>query len=104
LRKAREFKFRKLKRQNNRLPTIHDGFELGKNQKEKSALKKLESMIVKAKSDKQFKKLRRQNLIWEGEWYGPSIHDGDDTDDDDDMARSARDIPPYNPPWHQPVA
>ena len=48
----------RLKRQNNLFPwgdgpSIHDGFELGKNQKEKSALKK--SMIVKAKSAKQFK-------------------------------------------------
>ena len=36
-------------------PSIHDGFELGKNQKEISALKKLKSMSVKAKSAKQFK-------------------------------------------------
>jgi len=96
-------RFKELKRQNNRLPTIHDGFEFGKNHKEKSALKKLEAMIVEAKSAKQFKKHRRQNLLWIGIYsIPPGIHNGDDTDDD--MARSARDIPPYNPPRHQPVA
>ena len=51
----------RLKRQNNLFPwgdgpSIHDGFELGKNRKQKSAVKqKLGSMIVKAKSAKQFK-------------------------------------------------
>merc|ERR1712142_1365792 len=57
--------FKELKRQNNIFPwgdgpSIHDGFELGKNQKQKSAVKqKLGSMIVKAKSAKQFKELKR---------------------------------------------
>merc|ERR1712042_216710 len=40
---------------------LSSGFELGKNQKEKSALKKLmPMMLVKAKSAKQFKELKRQ--------------------------------------------
>merc|ERR1712142_1417354 len=75
---------------------LSSGFELGKNQKEKSALEKWKSMmLVKAKSAKQFKGLKRQGApILDGvdplSW--PSINDVDDTDDD--MARSARDIPP----------
>merc|ERR1719228_1416366 len=58
---------------NYELPSIHDGFELEKNQKEKSALKKSESMIVKAKSTKQLKELKRQNSWLD---LSPSIHDG----------------------------
>merc|ERR1719228_2423028 len=46
------------------MPSVHDGFEPRKNQKEKSALKKLASMIVKAKSAKQFNELKRQNTIF----------------------------------------
>merc|ERR1712105_146764 len=79
---------------------LSSGFELGKNQKEKSALKKLKSMhpmmLVKAKSAKQFKELKRQGAPSMGaSWlpgFYPVIHNGDDTDDV--MARSARDIPP----------
>merc|ERR1712105_73629 len=67
---------------------LSSGFELGKNQKEKSALKKLKSMHPMM--------LKRQGAPSMGaSWlpgFYPVIHNGDDTDDD--MARSASDIPP----------
>merc|ERR1712168_1255515 len=91
---------------------LSSGFELGKNQKKKSVLKqKLESMIVEAKSAKQFELKRQDAPINEGPRRTPRprprpppldpIHE-----EPDDMGRSARDIPPkIHPwPWHEPVA
>merc|ERR1711931_159958 len=72
---------------------LSSGFGLGKNQKEKLAHKKLESIIVKAKTAKQFQELKRQdNFPDNGNYFRPSFDDVDDADNI--MARSARDIPP----------
>merc|ERR1712042_41994 len=69
---------------------LSSGFELGKNRKQKSAVKqKLGSMIVEAKSAKQFKEPKRQDVpsIPGAGPHFPSIHDGD-------YKRNARNIPP----------
>merc|ERR1711942_91921 len=69
---------------------LSSGFVYGKNRKQKSAVKeKLGSMIVKAKSAKQFKEPKRQDVpsIPGAGPHFPSIHDGD-------YKRNARNIPP----------